>query len=127
MIVAHAKDRSIGKNGDLPWRLPDDLRWFKTKTINHIIVMGRKTWDSLGGKPLPKRHHVIITRNKNLEVPEGVTVLHDVPSVLNFAKEQGAFFPDFIDLEWETEFRAAHPADERHAYSFVFNILERKD
>lgn len=54
-------NRAIGLAGRIPWHLPEDFRWFKQCTLGQTIVMGRKTWDSLG-KPLPGRHHVVITR-----------------------------------------------------------------
>ena len=68
-IVAMASNRVIGKDGDLAWRLPEDLKWFKKLTLGNPIVMGRKTMDSLG-RPLPKRRNVVISRSLD-EAPEG--------------------------------------------------------
>ena len=65
-IVAYAENRVIGKNNDLIWHLPDDLKHFKSHTAGKTIIMGRKTWDSLGGRPLPNRRHIVITRKKIL-------------------------------------------------------------
>jgi dihydrofolate reductase len=65
----------IGRDGGIPWRLPSDLARFKRTTMGHAIVMGRKTWESLGKKPLPGRHHVVITRRKGYAVPPGVDVV----------------------------------------------------
>lgn len=62
-IAAVADNGVIGKDNDLIWHLPDDLKHFKRLTKGHTIVMGRKTWESIGAKPLPKRRHIIITRN----------------------------------------------------------------
>lgn len=63
-IVAVEKGQGIGFNGSMPWpRLSGDLRFFKDKTINNIVIMGRKTWDSIGGKPLPNRINILLTRN----------------------------------------------------------------
>ncbi|MGJ8655449.1 MAG: dihydrofolate reductase [Akkermansiaceae bacterium] len=63
-IVAMTPERVIGKDNDLPWRLPEDLKMFKRTTAGHPVVMGRKTWDSLGKyKPLPGRQNIVITRD----------------------------------------------------------------
>jgi dihydrofolate reductase len=61
MIVAMDRARLIGKNGDLPWRLPDDLKHFKALTIGHPVIMGRKTYESIG-RALPERRNVVLTR-----------------------------------------------------------------
>ena len=63
-ICAAARNNSIGLKGKLPWNIPEDLRFFKEKTLNKILIMGRKTFESLGS-PLPFRLHIVITRNKN--------------------------------------------------------------
>lgn len=64
IIVARGKDGAIGKNGNLLWNLPGDLKRFKELTLGHPVVMGRKTWDSLPKKPLPGRRNIVITRNQ---------------------------------------------------------------
>ena len=65
-IVAMTRERVIGKDNDLPWRLPEDLKMFKRTTAGHPVVMGRKTWDSLGKyKPLPGRQNIVITRDED--------------------------------------------------------------
>ena len=61
LIVALDKNRLIGKNGQLPWHLPEDLKQFKARTWGHPIIMGRKTWDSLPKKPLPGRLNVVVS------------------------------------------------------------------
>ncbi len=61
-IVAMTPERVIGKDGDIPWHLPDDLKFFKKQTSGHPIVMGRKTFDSIG-KPLPFRQNIVISRD----------------------------------------------------------------
>jgi dihydrofolate reductase len=73
-IVAMTPDRVIGKDGGLPWHLPDDLKFFKRTTSGHPIVMGRKTYESIG-KPLPKRRNIVITRDPNWTA-EGIEVIH---------------------------------------------------
>jgi dihydrofolate reductase len=62
VIVAHDLDRAIGLDGRLPWHLPDDLKHFKALTLGHSILMGRKTFDSIG-RPLPGRRNLVLTRN----------------------------------------------------------------
>lgn len=74
IIAALAKNRVIGIHNTLPWRLPDDLRHFKALTMGHHIIMGRKTYESIG-KPLPGRTTVIITRG-DFAAPEGVKIAH---------------------------------------------------
>jgi dihydrofolate reductase len=64
LIVAYARNRTIGRDNTLPWKLPGDLAHFKRTTLGCPIVMGRKTWDSLG-RPLPGRRNIVITRNAN--------------------------------------------------------------
>ncbi len=66
LIAAMTPDRVIGLDGDMPWRLPADLAWFKRNTLNKPIVMGRKTWASIGSKPLPGRKNIVISRNNGL-------------------------------------------------------------
>lgn len=70
-ICAVAKNNSIGLTGDLPWNIPEDLKFFKQKTLNKVIIMGRKTFESLG-KPLPKRLNIVISRNTHFSVPSNV-------------------------------------------------------
>ncbi len=73
-IVAMTKNRIIGKDGDLPWHLPDDLKFFKKQTVGHPVVMGRKTFDSIG-KALPKRENIVITRDPAWHA-DGVEIIH---------------------------------------------------
>ena len=73
-IVAMTANRVIGKDGTLPWHLPEDLKVFRKITTGHPIVMGRKTWDSIG-KPLPKRQNIVLTRDTDWSA-EGAEVIH---------------------------------------------------
>lgn len=73
-IVAMTPERVIGLDGALPWRLPEDLAFFKRTTLEHPIVMGRKTYESIG-RPLPKRRNIVITRDRNWSA-EGIDVIH---------------------------------------------------
>ena len=76
LIVAYSKNRAIGKDNQLPWRLPSDLAHFKRQTSGHPIIMGRKTWESIG-RPLPNRHNIVVTRRGEGDFT-GATV---VPSI----------------------------------------------
>ena len=64
LIIARAKNGVIGRGNALPWRLPEDLAHFKRTTLGHPVIMGRKTWDSIG-KPLPGRRNIVVTRNRS--------------------------------------------------------------
>jgi dihydrofolate reductase len=75
-IVAMTPSRVIGRGGDLPWHLPEDLAFFKRTTSGHPIIMGRKTYESIG-RPLPKRRNIVLTRDPNWSAP-GVEVIHQV-------------------------------------------------
>ncbi len=85
-IVARANNGVIGKNNQLIWHMPHDLKFFKETTSGHYVVMGRKSYESMG-KPLPNRLNVIITRNKDYAV-EGALVVHSLEEALQLAGEQ---------------------------------------
>jgi dihydrofolate reductase len=82
LIAAVAKNWAIGKNNTMLWHLPNDFKHFKNKTSNHIIVMGRKTFESLPGV-LPNRKHIIITRNQNYKVPENCIIANSLEQIIN--------------------------------------------
>ncbi|MBR9835644.1 MAG: dihydrofolate reductase [Alphaproteobacteria bacterium] len=69
LIVARARNGVIGRQGELPWRLAADLAFFKSATLDHPIIMGRKTWQSLPKRPLPKRDNIVVTRNWSFTAP----------------------------------------------------------
>lgn|SRR5690606_32642650 len=89
-IAALSKNRVIGRDNDLPWRLPDDMKFFMETTKGHHVVMGRKNYDSLlpKFKPLPNRTNIVITRQKDFSAP-GCTVMHGVEPALDLAKRNG--------------------------------------
>lgn len=66
LIVARARNGAIGKDGDIPWRLPEDLRFFKRETLGGAVIMGRRTWDSLPFKPLKDRLNLVVSRDSAL-------------------------------------------------------------
>lgn len=86
MIVAMGENRMIGKDNKMPWHLPDDLKYFKAKTLNKPVIMGRKTFESIGSKPLPNRPNFIISRNDKFQA-EGARVFNSVESVLAQLKD----------------------------------------
>jgi len=111
LIAAAAENNGLGKNNDLIWHLPLDFKRFKTLTLGHCIIMGRKTFDSLPGI-LPKRKHIIITRKKNYNI-EGVVVASSLKEAIKLAYQedmapyiigggeiykQSINFADFIEL-----------------------------
>lgn len=91
LIAALARNRVIGRDNQMPWHLPADLKHFKAKTLGKPVIMGRKTWDSLG-RPLPGRLNLVVSRQEHLSL-DGAEVFGDLDSALAradaWAKEQG--------------------------------------
>jgi dihydrofolate reductase len=107
LLVAYAHGRVIGKDGKIPWRLPNDLRYVKRVTTGHTVVMGRTTFESIG-RPLPNRRNVVLTRHNMLEIP-GVEVVHSVEEVL--ALDDG--LDDLFVLGGENVYRQFLPLADR--------------
>jgi dihydrofolate reductase len=154
-IVAMAENRVIGKNNQLPWHLPADLKHFKELTTGHSIIMGRKTYESIG-KPLPNRENIILTRDKNYQA-EGCKVVHAIEEAIKLAahnKElfiiggaeiyqqampyihriyltvvhhyfEGDTYFPALNNEWREISNERHEADEKNDYAFSFVVLER--
>lgn len=150
IIVAADENNVIGKDNQLIWHLPDDLRFFKKKTTGHCVIMGRKTYESMG-RPLPKRTNVVITRDENYRA-SGCTVVHSIEEALKACQHDenpyiiggeqiyrlGMPFAERIFLsrihhtfdgdrhfpeltaEWERTDYEFHPKDERHDHDFTF-------
>ena len=92
IIAAAAENNTIGKDNDLMWHLPDDFRRFKKLTTGHPMIMGRKTFESFP-KPLPKRRHIIITRDKNYRVDHPqCTVVHSMDEALSATEDAPLVF-----------------------------------
>ena len=112
IIAAVSDNYVLGKNNQLIWHLPEDLKRFKRITAGHSVIMGRKTFESLKG-PLPKRRNIIVTRNKNYRI-ENCEVVHSLEEALKITQEdenpfilggaqiyeQALDFADFMDLTW---------------------------
>lgn len=156
MIAAMAKDRVIGKDNQMPWHLPADFAWFKRCTLGKPVVMGRKTYESIG-RPLPGRQNIVISRDANLAI-EGVTTVTSIEQALEAAGEVdevmiiggGAIYKaclpqadklyvTYIDAQiegdtqfpyWGDMFKENHSenyaADEKNAYDMRFVVLERQ-
>ncbi len=90
IVVAISANNAIGKNNQLLWRLPADLKHFKEITTGHTIIMGRKTFDSIG-KPLPNRRNIVITRNQNLTLP-GAEVVNSLAAALLLCQNEKETF-----------------------------------
>ena len=92
IIAAVAANRTIGvtKNGkaEVPWHLPEDLRRFRRRTLGHAVVMGRATWESIGGKPLPGRTNLVLTRNPDFTAP-GARAVATLEAAFDIGREQG--------------------------------------
>lgn len=155
-VVAAAENGTIGRAGGLPWHLPADLAHFKSKTLGRPIVMGRRTFDSIG-RALPGRRNLVVTR-RPLDVP-GVEAVPSVEEALRRCAgepevaviggaqlyettmpmidrvyltrvhadiEGDTFLPDLPAEEWVEIERVERPADERNAYAMSFITLDRR-
>ncbi|NNE42987.1 MAG: dihydrofolate reductase [Gemmatimonadetes bacterium] len=107
-IAAMTTERVIGRNGGLPWRLPADLKHFKRVTMGHPVIMGRKTWEEIG-KPLPGRLSIVLSRQKDLDLPAGVLLRGTLAEALEPLAEQEEVFV----IGGAEIFAAALPASDR--------------
>lgn len=87
MIWAMGRNGVVGKDNGMPWHLPRDMAFFKQQTLGKTIVMGRKTWESFGGKPLKDRLNIIMTRDKEYTA-QGAQVIHSIEEALDYANNQ---------------------------------------
>ncbi|WP_214844645.1 dihydrofolate reductase [Exiguobacterium sp. s150] len=154
-VVAYGLNREIGKNNALLWRLPDDLKQFKAITTGQTIVMGRKTYESIG-RALPNRRNIVVTSDTSFKA-DNIEVWHNLERLKDEAKEHdfyvigGAtlyeqtmpwtdrFYVTAVDGSFEADTfyptlpnvvvtsEQFHPADERHDHSFTFYQYDRKD
>lgn len=118
-IWAEDKNHLIGNKGKLPWHLPDDLKFFKETTMNHTIIMGRKTFDSFPNGPLPNRENIVLTRNKSFVYPN-VEKINSIDE-LNFDENKEYFilggaeifelFKDLVDKLYVTKIDSEFTGD----------------
>ncbi len=156
LIAALAVDRVIGLENAMPWHLPADLAWFKRNTLNKPVVMGRKTYESLG-QPLPGRRNIVLSRHPADD--DRVTWVASASDALIAAGEAeevmvigggkiyqqflpraqrlylthidaeidgDTYFPDYEPDQWQSTFSEFHDADDKNSHSFCFEILERR-
>jgi len=90
MIVARSRNHVIGRDNQMPWKISADLQFFKRVTMGHPVIMGRKTWESIG-RPLPGRPNIVVSRNKDLQLT-GAEVVHSLEEALNSLGEFSRVF-----------------------------------
>lgn len=156
LIVAMTKNRVIGLDNQMPWHLPADLAWFKQNTLGKPVIMGRKTFESIG-KPLPKRRNIVLSRTA--VAIDGVEIVTSLEQALALVKDEtevmiigggqlfaemivradrlylteidtvlegDTYFPVIDSEEWQVSFMQTHLADEKNPYNCCFKILERQ-
>jgi dihydrofolate reductase len=156
IIVATDKKGAIGKDNALLWHLPNDLKRFKALTVGHPIIMGRKTFESIG-RPLPGRTNIIITNNKELKI-DGCVIVFSLKDAIVACEGKDAYiigggsiyeqsmeiadmiyltlvdveldadthFPKIEDEKWQLVHSEMHTKDEKHQYDFQFIDFKRK-
>ena len=156
LIAAMAADRIIGMDNTMPWSLPADLAWFKKQTLNKPVIMGRRTFESIG-RPLPGRLNIVISRSADeiqgvtlaASPDEALQLAGDVPEIMiigggniyaqmlekadrlylthiDAEVEGDTQFPDYAPDDWQSVFSECHDADSSNSHSFWFEILERR-
>ena len=152
LVVAMTSDRVIGRDGDMPWHIPEDLKHFRRVTVGHAIIMGRKTHESIG-RPLPKRRNIVLTRNDEARF-DGCEVAHSLDAAIQLARQGGDEEPRIVgggaiyemalplatklfltevdlDVEGDTFFPVYDPSewhevDRREGEGVTYRTLERK-
>ena len=107
MIVARSRNHVIGKDNQMPWKISADLQFFKKVTMGHPVIMGRKTWESIG-RPLLGRRNIVVSRNTELKLT-GAEVVHSLDAALSTLKE----FPRVFVIGGEQLFTQAFPKADR--------------
>lgn len=129
LIAAAAENNALGKDNDLVWHLPDDFKRFKAITSGHYIIMGRKTFESFP-KPLPNRTHVIITRQKDYQVPEGCLVVDSIEEALQVCPQNkevfiiggGEIYKQSIEIADKIELTRVHTEVEADTFFPEINL-----
>ncbi len=107
MIVARSRNHVIGRDNQMPWKISADLQFFKRVTMGHPVIMGRKTWESIG-RPLPGRRNIVVSRNVDLQLT-GAEVVHSLDSALKTLNE----FPRVFVIGGEQLFKQAFDKADR--------------
>lgn len=119
LIVAHDPNRVIGLNNEMPWHIPDDLAYFKDKTMGKAIVMGRNTFESIG-RVLPGRKNIIITRNPSYKV-EGADVVGTIDEAVKIGE---SYHEEVMIIGGEQILRAVLPRADRLYITFIQNVFK---
>ena len=116
IIVGMTKDRVIGKDNQLPWHIPEELKSFKELTTNQIVIMGRKTYDSLPSKfrPLPNRHNIVLSESMGFQ--EGIDVCTSIEDTLQVAK---SYNKDIFIIGGSTTYREFLPIADTMFISYI--------
>lgn len=122
LIVAVAENNAIGIHNTLPWYLPEDLKFFKRTTIGKPVVMGRKTFESIGRQPLPGRLNIVLSSNKNLEVPAGMLLYDNIDDAIKRLEEENV--EECFVVGGERVFEAAMPRMDRMYITRVHTVIQ---
>lgn len=112
-----ARNRVIGRNNALPWRLPDEMRYFMRTTLGKPVIMGRRQWEAMD-KPLAKRTNIVITRNRGY-VANGAIVAHDLDEALERAREAGSSDGEAMVIGGAEIYALALPIADRLYYTLI--------
>lgn len=123
-IVAVSENNAIGHENQLPWHLPEDLKFFKRTTLGKPVVMGRKTFESLG-KALPKRLNIVLSRQADLELPDGVLLYNNLEDALKKLEDDGT--EEAFVIGGGHVFAEAMPLLDRLYITRVHTIIEAAD
>lgn len=121
LIVAVAENGVIGRDGKLPWRIPEDMKWFRERTAGRPLIMGRKTWESFPKRPLPGRTNIVITRDASYKA-EGAVVVTSLPAALDVA--YGEAPKEIMVIGGAEIYRAALPHTRRIYLTSVHGEIE---
>lgn len=108
IIAAIGKNNELGKNNTLVWNMPTDLKYFREKTSGHPVIMGRKTFESIG-RPMPNRRNIIITRDLNYK-KDGIEVVHSIEEALNLVPKKN---DEIFIIGGEEIFKRAMPVADK--------------
>ncbi len=156
IIVAKSRNNVIGVHNQLPWHMPADLKYFKKVTTGHTVIMGRKTYESVG-KPLPNRTNIVITRQQDFHA-DGVTIEASLEQALkqvtadevfilgggevfgqamnmadklyvtdiDITLDGEVYFPEIDTCQWTLSSEETHQKDEKNPYDYSFKVYVRK-
>jgi len=135
IIAAVAENRVIGNKNTIPWHLPADFKYFKETTLGKTVVMGLNTFNSIGGKPLPGRKHVILNMDVNYVAPENCVVAHSIPEAMEIIKNEpeamicggASVYKQFLPLAQKLYLTYVHASPEGDTYFPEVNMQEWKE